>query len=209
MNEPAFVVGPTDHVEQHKRRLSWMPWLYARLRGEHREAIVAWQRDIQARLVTLECVTIGEDCFIAPDAQVFAEPTRPIRIGSRVTIASGAFLHGPIDLADDVSINARVSMDGGAEGIVVGRGCRIATGATIYAFDHGTALGSPVARQRTTSKGIRIADDVWIGAGAGITDGVVVGDGAVIAMGAVVTRDVAPATIVGGVPARPIGTRGP
>ncbi|MCA6110160.1 DapH/DapD/GlmU-related protein [Bradyrhizobium cenepequi] len=52
-----------------------------------------------------------------------------------------------------------------------------------------------------------IGNDVWIGHAAIVLPGVRVGDGAVLAAGAVVTRDVAPYTIVGGVPARQIRER--
>lgn len=54
---------------------------------------------------------------------------------------------------------------------------------------------------------IVIEDHVWIGTRAMILPGVRIGRGAVVAAGAVVTRDVAARTIVGGVPARPIGHR--
>ncbi len=53
-----------------------------------------------------------------------------------------------------------------------------------------------------------IEDDVWIGANCVITPDVRIGRGAVIGAGAVVTRNVAPYTIAGGVPAREIGRRG-
>ncbi|MCE0492091.1 acetyltransferase [Pantoea sp. Mb-10] len=52
-----------------------------------------------------------------------------------------------------------------------------------------------------------IGNDVWIGHGVIVLPGVRVGDGAVLAAGAVVTRDVAPYTLVGGVPARVIRPR--
>lgn len=54
---------------------------------------------------------------------------------------------------------------------------------------------------------VRIGHDVWIGHGATVLPGVTVGDGAVIGAGAVVSRDVAPYTIVGGVPAKLIRER--
>lgn len=60
------------------------------------------------------------------------------------------------------------------------------------------------ATPRTT-----VGNDVWIGHGAKIAAGVAIGDGAVVAMGAVVTSDVAPYTIVGGVPARLLKPRFP
>ena len=52
-----------------------------------------------------------------------------------------------------------------------------------------------------------IGHDVWIGHGVTVLPGVTVGNGAVLAAGAVVTRNVAPYTIVGGVPARLIRPR--
>jgi phosphonate metabolism protein (transferase hexapeptide repeat family) len=54
-----------------------------------------------------------------------------------------------------------------------------------------------------------VGNDVWIGHAAILLPGITVGDGAVIAAGAVVSRDVAPYTIVGGVPARAIRQRFP
>lgn len=52
------------------------------------------------------------------------------------------------------------------------------------------------------SKKTIIGNDVWIGEGVLVIDGITIGDGAIIAAGAVVTKDVAPYSIVGGVPAK-------
>lgn len=54
---------------------------------------------------------------------------------------------------------------------------------------------------------IVIGNDVWIGFEAVIMAGVHIGNGAIIGARAVVTKDVAPYTIVGGVPARAIRKR--
>lgn len=54
---------------------------------------------------------------------------------------------------------------------------------------------------------IVIGNDVWIGYEAVILAGVTIGDGAVIGSRALVTKDVAPYTIVGGIPAKPIRKR--
>ena len=54
---------------------------------------------------------------------------------------------------------------------------------------------------------IVIEDYVWIGVNSTVLQGVTIGKGAVIAAGSVVTKDVAPYTIVGGIPARKIGER--
>ena len=193
--------------EQHKRRLSWMPWLYFRLKPEHRAWAEAWQAEVHAALRELETVELDPTAFVAPEARIFAEPFRAVTIGPFASVAADAFVHGPVALGRGSSVNARATLDGGAAGIRIGEGVRIASGAALYAFDHGLAPDRPVREQPPTSRGIVVGDDVWIGANAGVVDGVTIGDHAVVAMGAVVTKDVAPWAIVAGVPARPVGDR--
>ncbi len=184
-----------------------MPWLYFVLKARHRGWAEAWQAEVQAELLRVETVTLGSGCFIAPEAAIFGEPGRGVVLGDRCSVAAHAFLHGPLRIGNGVSINARASLDGGARGIVLGDDTRIATGATLFAFNHGMDPGRTIRDQPVVSKGIVVGRDVWIGANAGITDGVTVGDHAVVGMGAVVTRDVPPWAIVVGAPARIIGDR--
>ena len=62
--------------------------------------------------------------------------------------------------------------------------------------------------QRREDK-VVIGHDVWIGHGVIVLPGVSVGNGAVLAAGAVVTKNVAPYSIVGGVPAKTLKARFP
>lgn len=69
-------------------------------------------------------------------------------------------------------------------------------------YSEGVFPDAAVEHQRCT-----IGSDVWIGARCVVLDGVTIGSGAVVAAGAVVSRDVAPFSVVGGVPARLIRNR--
>jgi len=193
--------------EQHMRRMEHMPHLYFEAKPEIRAWAEPWQAELRATLRALEHVELDDTCFIARSARLFAEPHRLIKVGPRAAIAADAFLHGPIELDADVSINPFAVLDGGRKGITIGAGTRIASHACVYAFDHGLALDQAIRSQPVSSLGVRIGQDVWIGANASITDGVTLGDHAVVGAGAVVTRDVEPFAIVAGVPARPIGDR--
>ncbi|AWC22817.1 DapH/DapD/GlmU-related protein [Aminobacter sp. P9b] len=57
------------------------------------------------------------------------------------------------------------------------------------------------------SNAVTIGHDTWLGHGSTVLPGVTVGDGAAVGSGAVVTKDVAPYTIVAGVPAKPLRER--
>lgn len=211
----AKVIDPTDSTpsqpekyrRQHKLRLSYMPWLYARLKPEHRAWAQIWQDEIQAHLQAMETIHIGRDCFIAPEARLFAERGRPIVIGDGSYIAADAVLHGPITLGREVSINHHSTLDGGRKGIVIGDHSRIAAYCSLYAFNHGLAHDRIISEQPITSLGITLGRDVWLGAHVGIVDGVTLQDGAVAGMNAVVTKDVDAYTLVAGNPARVIGQR--
>lgn len=200
-------VDPLLYRHQHKLRLSYMPWLYARLKPRHRAWAKAWQDEWQAYLCAMETITIGENCFIAPEARLFAEPGRPIVIGDNTWVAADSVIHGPVTLGEGVSINHHVTLDGGSKGIVIDRYSRLAAYTYAYAFNHGMEPGRPIKDQPVTSKGIYIGEDVWIGAHVGIVDGVNIGAGAVIGMGSIVTKTVPAFSKVAGNPARIINQR--
>lgn len=130
------------------------------------------------------------------------------RCGRSVLIDHRVYFKYPwlVQIADDVSINRGAEFYPGimkrAE-IRLGNRVRIAPNARIHAAGHDPdhpEFGDIAAT-------INIEDDAWIGAAAVILPGVRIGHGAVVAAGAVVSRDVAPNTIVAGVPARCVRDR--
>lgn len=155
-----------------------------------------------------------------------------IRLGHGVYLDHGVYLHAcpnGIEIGDNTLVMHHAELhvynfrDIPHSGITVGRnsligefnvirgqggvtiGDRVYTSpfVQIVAVDHVYDDPSrPFVEQGITAQGIVIEDDVWIGAGAIITDGVHIGRGAVVGAGAVVTQDVAPHTVVAGVPAR-------
>lgn len=79
------------------------------------------------------------------------------------------------------------------------------THAFLYSKNFGL-MGENEGYERFSDECI-IGNDVWVAANVTICRGVTIGDGAVIGAGAVVTKDVAPYTIVVGVPAKPLKKR--
>ena len=84
-------------------------------------------------------------------------------------------------------------------GVTLGDGCQIGHNVVFATLNHGLA---PDKRKEMYPAPIRLGKNVWVGSNSTILCGVTVGDNAVIAAGSVVTKDVAPGTVVAGVPAR-------
>jgi acetyltransferase-like isoleucine patch superfamily enzyme len=91
----------------------------------------------------------------------------------------------------------------GRLGLEIGNNVNI--GGHVQIFTVGHDPNSPTFG--TKGGPVRIADRVYIASRATILPNVEIGEGAVVAAGAVVARDVAPYTIVGGVPASVMGQR--
>jgi len=190
--------NPAVDKEDEARRLQFLPWEHVAgdlLHPAHLARKAVLQRACGAEL--------AETAYIAEHAAIFTER---LKMGERSWIAGHALVRGDITFGDDCTVNPYACISGK---VACGNGVRIASHASIVGFNHGfddTSL--PIHRQKVTTTGITIGDDVWIGANAVILDGAVIGSGAVIAAGAVVAGEIPPMSIAGGVPARVIRKRG-
>ena len=220
-----FVEVP--HVHQHTGRWTRMQTAIVHVCRRSSAAFrqrVNWVRTVSrlpasSSLAWSACVA-GENLHIGSDTTIedlvlikTAAAKRPeefVRIGDGCRVRRGAQIYS---LGGSVTIGAQCSVNPycvlyGTGGLTIGRFVRIAAHTVIVAAMHRfDRRDIPIAEQGSTARGIVIEDDVWIGAAAQILDGVRIGTGAVVAAGAVVTKDVAPFTIVGGVPARVLGAR--
>jgi acetyltransferase-like isoleucine patch superfamily enzyme len=126
---------------------------------------------------------ITEDCSIH-FGTIFATPA--------VWIGRGVYIGANCNIA-----HCRIGDD-----TLLGSNVTILSGNRQHHFDR---LDVPIRRQGGTHRTLSIGRDAWIGNGAIVLDDV--GDQAIVAAGAVVTRPVAERSIVGGNPARVIGSR--
>lgn len=131
-------------------------------------------------------------------------------LGPRACILMGQYIQmaGVRTSGKRVSIGAGTVINHGCllyttGGLVIGENVSISPGVWLVTGTH--LMNDPefVDVYQT----ITIDDYAWIGARATVLCGVTVGKGAVVMAGAVVTKDVAPFTVVGGVPAKVVGTR--
>lgn len=131
-----------------------------------------------------------------------------VAIGHNTVIGNDAFLDGRFKRITQKGENKLMSylaqLSGkGTRPLTIGNNVSIAGEVRIYTMQHDIdspdfeEMGDPVS----------IEDYVVIGSRVTILPGVTIGKGAVVASGAVVTKNVAPFTVVGGVPATHIRDR--
>jgi len=139
-------------------------------------------------------IVLGDNCVIDDNVVLDAkgENNEGLRIGDNVYIGRNAILsckEGSIAVGDYTNISANCSLLSETE-ISLGRYCFLAGHCYLVAggnhrFDD---ISRPIMFQPSASKGgIRIGDDVWLGAGVIVLDGASIGPGSVVGAGAVVT----------------------
>jgi acetyltransferase-like isoleucine patch superfamily enzyme len=133
-------------------------------------------------MVNLYGCEVGSETMIGP----FVEIQRGVRIGERCKISSHSFLCTGVLVENEVFIghgvmfiNDRIPASTNADGALK-------------------------REQDWTLEETRVESGASIGSNATILCGVTIGSGAIVGAGAVVTGDVAPGTVVAGVPARQI-----
>lgn len=155
-------------------------------------------------------IRLANGCYLDRGSYLHACP-HGIQIGENTIVMHGAVLHvynfrglpnSGIQIGRE-SLIGEYSVIRGQGGVKIGDRVYTSPFTQILAVNHVFEdPKQPFIHQGITAEGIEIENDVWLGAGAIITDGVKVGRGAVVAAGAVVTRDVPPYTVVAGVPAK-------
>jgi maltose O-acetyltransferase len=126
-------------------------------------------------------------CLIYPGARL--SHTYGMRAGRNLAINCGAFLDG-------------------RGGLTFGSDVLIGPNTVILSSEHHwTDPTRPIMEQGHRLAPTTIGDDVWIGGNVTIMPGVTIATGTVVGAGAVVTASTEPYAIMGGVPARRIGTR--
>ncbi len=176
----------------------------------HMEGWAAIERGV--RLSFANHIRLGDGAYLDDGVYIHACPGG-VDIGPGTLVMHGCVLHvynfraipqAGIRIGSN-SLLGEYTVIRGQGGVTIGDRVYTSPLVQIMAVNHVfDDPGRSFVDQGITARGVVIEDDVWIGLGAVICDNVRIGQGAVVGAGAVVTKDVAPHTVVAGVPARPV-----
>lgn len=131
-----------------------------------------------------------------------------VYLAPKCTLYHGCEMRGAYNLSIGRGsiVGDHATLDARRGGILIGENVQIGSYVRFWTGSHDH--DDPYFRSKPGKRGpIKIENRAWIGPSVTILHSVTIGEGAVVCAGAVVTKDVAPFDIVGGVPAKKIGSR--
>lgn len=160
-------------------------------------------RYLTTRYVLRHCRQVGEMTIVRGWPRLRGKGTivvgKNVKIWSQLGTTDIHALSGSrIEIGDGTFINTACVIS--ARNLIrIGRNCQIANQVIMMDNDfHGTVE----RHQEPDAAPIILEDNVWLATRCTVLKGVRIGEGAVVAAGSVVTKDVAPYTMVGGIPAK-------
>ncbi len=146
---------------------------------------------------------------VSPRAEV--ELSRNLRLGHGTTVGAFAKLkssEGRLRTGRDCGFACGCFVAPGLGGIDLGDDVICGPNVVIIAMNYRyAATGVRFADQGVTSQGVRIGNNVWIGANSTILDGAVIGDNSIVVANSLVNRRFPPNVIIQGNPAKVILNR--
>lgn len=159
---------------------------------------------------------VGDNFFLASSAELSAGKSAVIKIDDGVSVGPRSIIStnsGVVKVGSGTSFFSDCIISGTVN---IGNGCLFANNVTVLTGTHqirggGTIRENDSAYERSTTyqpyEPVTIEDDCWLGSNSVILPGVRLGKGTVVGANAVVTQNSQDYAILGGVPARMIGSR--
>jgi len=161
-------------------------------------------------------IQAGQSLVLEDHVFINALSTNGIKFGRNVSLGRGSIIvctgvvaHKGVglEIGDNTGINAQ-SYIGCQGGVKIGSNVIMGPGVRIFSENHNFEnMEIPIRLQGESRNEVNIEDNCWIGSGATILSGVRIGTGSVIAAGSIVTKDIAPNSIVAGIPGKVIKSR--
>lgn len=159
-----------------------------------RKAVSFLRNGIKVRLLSRSFASCGSGFRVGKDCEIVGYEN--ISVGNNVNFGSHACIltaKAKLSIGDDVFFGPHVTIVTGDHRMDI--------------LDRPMALIKDDEKLLENDRDVVLAGDIWIGSNAVILKGVTIGRGAVVAAGAIVNRDVPDFSVVGGVPAKVIGSR--
>ena len=170
----------------------------------------------RCKIIFRNKISLGKTVTIGDNVEINALSKSGVLIGNNVSILKGTIIEctGVIrNLGEGLVIGNNVGIAQNCfiqvrGKVVIGNDVIFGPNVSIFSENHNFDNPDlPVSGQGETRKGVIIEDGVWLGTRVVILDGVKVGKNSIVAAGSIVTKNIAPYTIVGGVPAKLIKNR--